>query len=41
MYISLNGLWKAILADGTEREVRLPGTLDESGVGYKDCAAKQ
>jgi len=41
MYISLDGIWKAVLADGTEAEAALPGTLDESGLGHKDSGTKQ
>lgn len=41
MIISLEGMWKAELADGYVGQMRLPGTLDESGIGQKDCGANQ
>jgi len=41
MYISLEGIWRAKLADGTEGEIALPGTLDESRLGHRDSGAKQ
>ena len=40
MFISLEGIWQARLSDGTEGEIRLPGTLDESGLGHRDSCAK-
>ena len=41
MIISLEGMWKAELADGYVGQMYLPGTLDESGIGQKDCGANQ
>ncbi len=41
MIISLEGMWKAELADGYVGQMHLPGTLDESGIGQKDCGANQ
>lgn len=41
MIISLEGMWKAELADGNMGQMRLPGTLDENGIGQKDCGANQ
>lgn len=41
MQVSLEGIWKAVLADGTTGQIRLPGTLDESGIGHKDVGANQ
>lgn len=38
---SLDGTWDVRLADGTVGTMRLPGTLDESGIGHKDCGANQ
>lgn len=38
---SLDGTWNVRLADGTVGTMRLPGTLDESGIGHKDCGANQ
>ncbi len=35
-YISLEGTWQVRLSDGTEGEMKLPGTLDENGLGHKD-----
>lgn len=40
MYISLEGIWQASLSDGSGGEMRLPGTLDENGLGHKDSGAK-
>lgn len=37
-FISLEGIWHARLADGTEGEMSLPGTLDENRLGHRDCA---
>lgn len=39
MYIALDGTWEAILEDGTTARVKLPGTLDENGVGHRDTAS--
>ena len=41
MQVSLEGTWKAVLADGTAAQMRLPGTLDESGIGHRDVGANQ
>lgn len=41
MRISLEGIWKAVLADETTGQMYLPGTLDESGIGHKDVGANQ
>jgi hypothetical protein len=36
MRIDLSGEWKVQLSDGQNRSILIPGTLDESGIGYKD-----
>ena len=36
MYCKLDGIWDVELADGSRWQMRLPGTLDESAVGYTD-----
>lgn len=41
MRYRLDGIWDVVLADGTAWQMKLPGTLDESGIGYKDCGANQ
>ena len=41
MDISLEGIWKVRLADGTEGEMRLPGTLDEAGIGFTDLGTNK
>ena len=41
MYYSLEGNWKAVLSDGTEGDIRLPGTLDENRLGHKDLGLNQ
>lgn len=41
MYDSLEGNWKAVLSDGTEGDIRLPGTLDENRLGHKDLGLNQ
>ena len=38
---SLEGIWDVELADGTTGSMKLPGTLDESRIGHKDCGANQ
>ena len=38
---SLDGTWDVRLADGTVGSMILPGTLDESRIGHKDCGANQ
>lgn len=35
---SLQGIWSVILSDGTEYEMRVPGTFDDSNIGYADTA---
>ena len=37
----LEGIWDVELADGTTGSMKLPGTLDESRIGHKDCGANQ
>lgn len=41
MKIRLDGKWQVVLEDGTTGQMRLPGTLDESGIGHKDVGANQ
>lgn len=41
MKISLDGLWNVKLADGTQGQMVLPGTLDENNIGHKDFGANQ
>ncbi len=41
MNISLHGIWKADIGDGRIYEMRLPGTLDENQIGYRDTGANQ
>ena len=41
MLYSLEGIWQARLDGGISGEMRLPGTLDESGLGYRDAKAKK
>lgn len=41
MRYDLSGTWTARLADGTCSPVRLPGTLDENGIGEKDEGKNQ
>ena len=41
MFYSLEGNWKAVLSDGTEGDIRLPGTLDENRLGHKDLGLNQ
>lgn len=36
MLYSLEGMWKADLGDGRRYDMKLPGTLDESGIGGPD-----
>ena len=40
MTISLTGIWRATL-EGFEGEIRIPGTLDESDIGYRDAGATE
>ena len=37
MLYSLEGLWEAELSDGVHGVIRLPGTLDEAGLGHGDA----
>ncbi len=39
--MSLAGLWAAELEDGRKYEMRLPGTLDENGIGDPDLGKNQ
>lgn len=41
MVYSLEGLWKADIGDGNLYDINLPGTLDESNIGYKDSMQNQ
>ncbi len=41
MFYSLEGIWQAGLDGGIGGEMRLPGTLDENGLGHKDAGANQ
>ena len=41
MKISLDGLWDVKLADGTQGQMVLTGTLDENNIGHKDFGANQ
>lgn len=38
MTISLAGIWRATV-DGVAGDIRIPGTLDESGIGHRDAGA--
>lgn len=40
-YYELNGEWRADIGDGKTYFVRLPGTLDENGIGYEDTGKNQ
>lgn len=35
-FYDLSGLWQADIGDGRHYPISLPGTLDESGIGYRD-----
>lgn len=35
---SLQGIWSVTLSDGTQYDMRIPGTLDDSNIGYSDIA---
>ena len=37
--INLSGTWQCAIP-GMEKPIRIPGTLDESGIGYKDVGAR-
>lgn len=41
MLYDLSGLWSADIGDGQIYEMRLPGTLDENGIGHPDTGANQ
>lgn len=41
MLYSIEGIWKAELDGGLSGDIRLPGTLDESKLGYKDTGENQ
>ncbi len=38
---NLAGIWKVQIDDGKEYEMKLPGSLDESGIGHKDTGSNQ
>lgn len=38
-FYDLGGLWLADIRDGKQYPVRLPGTLDENGIGYRDSGS--
>lgn len=40
-FYDLSGLWQADIGDGKQYLVRLPGTLDESEIGYRDRGSGQ
>lgn len=40
-FYDLSGLWQTDIGDGGSRPLRLPGTLDESGIGHKDRGGAQ
>ena len=41
MYYDISGLWQADIGDGKVYSMRLPGTLDENGIGHKDLGQNQ
>lgn len=41
MNYDLSGVWTADIGDGQRYELKLPGTLDESGIGHADVGANQ
>lgn len=41
MNYDLSGVWTADIGDGQRYELKLPGTLDESGIGHDDEGANQ
>ena len=41
MYFDLSGHWQADIGDGKTYSMRLPGTLDENGIGHKDLGQNQ
>lgn len=40
-FYDLSGIWQADIGDGRRYPIRLPGTLDESGIGYPDSGGGQ
>ena len=38
--IDLSGAWQCAI-DGQEKPITIPGTLDESGIGYRDVGGKK
>ncbi|MDE5931585.1 MAG: hypothetical protein K2H40_03745, partial [Lachnospiraceae bacterium] len=40
-FYDLSGLWQADIGDGKRYPIRLPGTLDESRIGYRDSGGGQ
>ncbi len=40
-FYDLGGLWQADIGDGRKYPVRLPGTLDENGIGHRDKGSSQ
>lgn len=38
MLYTLDGFWQADIGDGNSYSMYLPGTLDESKIGHRDCA---
>lgn len=40
-FYDLSGIWQADIGDGRRYPIRLPGTLDESGIGYPDSGGSQ
>ena len=41
MFLSLEGKWRVELSDGSRWEMTVPGSLDESQIGYEDAGANQ
>ena len=41
MTYDLSGVWTADIGDGKTYEIKLPGTLDESGIGHPDTGSDQ
>lgn len=40
-YYDLSGVWQADIGDGKLHEMKLPGSLDENGIGYEDTGSNQ
>ncbi len=38
-FYDLSGLWQADIGDGNRYTMRLPGTLDENAIGYRDSSS--